>query len=249
MASALVRLRRHLASGAGLVALAGALAACSGSSHTAAKRVVATPPSPRSTTRAPTITAPVTLSSGRRRAPPTTRTTTAAPTSSSVLGPAPGAGLVQNSQPAQPAASPPTTAGGVDMDSAKAVAVATAKALWTVNAAKDKTPFAAEVRATAYMTRSYGDEIKDNPPQAGPGAQWQSWAQHQVVTAVKVVASQDSGAPLSSPTVAYLQYGVTVTPHGAQGWKGPADTYVEFIELSRPSATAPWLVADINTSA
>lgn len=122
------------------------------------------------------------------------------------------------------------------------------KALWTVNAVKDETPYAAELRATAYMTASYAAEVKDTPPQAAPGAQWQSWYDHHVVTTVRVVREYDSGAPVPTPSTAYLQYGVTVVPHGAHGWKGADSTYTEFVELARASSRASWLVAAVETS-
>ena len=156
--------------------------------------------------------------------------------------------LVQNSQPPPPPSDTPTTAASVDMARPTAVAVAAIKALWTVNAAKDETPFAAEARATAYMTPSYAAEIKDDPPQAAPGAQWQLWVDHHVVTSVKVVREYDSGGPVSTSSTAYLQYGVTVLPHGAHGWKGLDNTYTQFVELTRASSSAPWLVATMETS-
>lgn len=262
MASSLFRLRRCGGVGAALVTLVGAVAACSGSSHTASKPAVTTHPPvvtsrPDAGTTAPATSSFTTSSSSTTTTSTTTtslRRARSASTSSSVFTtttPLPGAttALVQNSQPTPPPGAPPTTAASVDMASPNAVAVAAIKALWTVNAAKDETPFAAEVRATVYMTPSYAAEIKGNPPQAAPGAQWQLWVDHHVVTSVKVVREYDAGGPVSTASTAYLQYGVTVVPRGTHGWKGADNTYTEFVELTRASSNAPWLVATVDTSA
>ncbi|MGA9854574.1 MAG: hypothetical protein WBR29_04785 [Gammaproteobacteria bacterium] len=134
------------------------------------------------------------------------------------------------------------------MGNPSSVAEATLRALWTVNAVADKSPYAAELRATAYMTPAYAAEVRATPPVAAPGAQWQSWVDHHVVTTVALLVEHDSGAPLSTSTTAYLQYGVTVTPHGAGGWTAPPNTLTEFVVLTRAGLRSPWLVSDINTS-
>jgi hypothetical protein len=98
------------------------------------------------------------------------------------------------------------------------------------------------------MTPAYAAEIRGTPPVAAPAAQWASWARRHAVTTVSLLAEHDSGAPLSSSTVDYLQYGVTITPHGAAGWAGTPNILTEFIVLTRKGSGAPWLISAINTS-
>jgi hypothetical protein len=260
MASPTVRLRRCAGATAAFIALASTLVACSGGSHTATKPVATTRPlvvtsRPIAATRAPTSSSSTITSATSSSAPalsaPTTTSAMRSSTSSTITtapSPATSIGLVLNSQPAPSLSAPPTMAASLRTAGPGAVAVAMIKALWTVNAVKDKTPYAAELRATAYMTASYAAEIKGTPPQAAPGAQWQSWFDHHVVTTVRAVREYDSGAPVSTPSTAYLQYGVTVVPHGAHGWKGADNTYTQFVELARASSRASWLVAAVEIS-
>ena len=126
-------------------------------------------------------------------------------TSAPPLRPPPARGtsttsVILNSQPTVTLAAPPARTPGVDMTNPVSVARAALTALWTVNAAADKSPYAAELRATAYMTSAYAAEIRATPPVAAAGAQWQAWVAHHVVTTVTLVAEHDWGAPPSTPT-------------------------------------------------
>jgi hypothetical protein len=218
---------------AGLLAVAALAASCGTSRPSASHETITEPPPATSPVSSAATTAP--------------STSTSAPSSTTVPA-SPGTSLVLNTQPPLPSTAPPAVSAGVDMQSSTAIAQVALKALWTVNAAADRSPFAAEVRATAYMTPAYAAEIRGAPPVAAPGAQWQSWVDHHVVTTVVLLAEHDSGAPLSTPNTAYLQYGVTITPHGTDGWTAPPNTLTEFVVLSRRGPRSPWRVSLINTS-
>jgi hypothetical protein len=185
---------------------------------------------------------------------PTTTTTgeqqssTSSTGSASVIGTSSPTSLVLNTQPPLSPTAAPKVAPGVNMGNPVSVARAALKALWTVNTAVDQSPYAAELSATPYMTPAYAAEIRGTPPVAAPGAQWDSWVRHHAVTNVSLLAEHDSGAPLSSSTVDYLQYWVTITPHGNHGWTSVPNTLVEFVVLTRSGLSSLWLVSDVNTT-
>lgn len=229
------------------VVLAGLLASC-GISH----GTVSPPSSSSSTFRPPTrptsssaVTTDQAVPVPSTTTPGLVETTTGSTTSNS---PSPSSSLVLNTQPPLPAGPAPTAEPGLDMANPNVVAEAAVRTLWTVNVVKDETPYAAEVRATAYMTPPYAAQIRANPPVAAPGAQWQLWYEHHVVTTVRLVPEHDSGAPLSSATTAYEEYWVTITPHGNHGWTSVPNTLVEFVVLTRSGLSSPWLVSDVNTT-
>jgi hypothetical protein len=153
-----------------------------------------------------------------------------------------------NTQPKVTLPAPSSRGPGVDMDDANSVAQAALKVLWTVNAVVDKSPYAAELRATVFVTPAYAAEIRSTAPLAAPGAQWRAWVVHHVTTTVRLFTEHDSGAPPSTSTTVYLQYGVTVTPHGVHGWKAAPDSYTEFVVVTKWTVSPRWSVSRIETS-
>ena len=94
-------------------------------------------------------------------------------TSAPPLRPPPARGtsttsVILNSQPTVTLAAPPARTPGVDMTNPASVARAALTALWTVDAAADKSPYAAELRATAYMTSAVrGRDPSHSPSRRG----------------------------------------------------------------------------------
>jgi len=120
--------------------------------------------------------------------------------------------------------------------------------LWSVDTTKDASTFEAQVRASAYCTMAYASELRQSP-KAPPDGTWSLWASHRAYTTVSVAAGlPESGGPIATPTEAYAQDVATVTPVGRDGWSGSAQTWVEFVELTRPTASSGWRVAAVETA-
>jgi len=160
--------------------------------------------------------------------PRTTTTTTAPTTTATTTAPTPSYGSVDRSNPS-------------------AVAVAMIEATFTSNTTKDKTPQDATRRSAIWYTPTAAAQLLAQQPTGPVGAQWLAWTAHKAVTAVAVTPNSDPGAPQDTPTVAYRQYAVQVTPHGAGGWTTPPDLYVCFVTLTRTDPSAPWQVATLQT--
>ena len=122
------------------------------------------------------------------------------------------------------------------------------RALWTLDTTEDAGPFAAQVRASAYCTPDYATELRRSRPGSPPDGTWTLWASHRVATTVAIAASPESGGPVDTPTAAYVDDVATVTPLGRDGWSGPAETWVEFVTLTRSSTSAGWLVSGLETA-
>ena len=142
----------------------------------------------------------------------------------------------------------PSPAPGVDLHSATAVADAEVTATWTVDTTVDTSWYAAELRATAYMTKSYATSIRQNPPASGPGATWTTWATHQAATVVAITTEDDPGGPTDTTTSAYRKVLATVTPHGTGGWTEPPEVWATFVVLIRSAQGAPWQVSTTETT-
>ena len=155
--------------------------------------------------------------------------------------------VVLNTPPAEAAPLPPRPA-GVDWSNPADVAAGMLRALWTLDTTEDAGPFAAQVRASAYCTPGYASELRRSRPGSPPDGTWTLWASHQVATTVAIAASPESGGPVNTPTAAYVDDVATVTPLGRDGWSGPAETWVEFVTLTRSSTSAGWLVSGLETA-
>jgi len=142
----------------------------------------------------------------------------------------------------------PSPAPGVDLHSATAVADAEVTATWTVDTTVDTSWYAAELRATAYMTKSYATSIRQNPPASGPGAMWLTWATHQATAAAAITTEDDPGGPIDTTTSAYRKVLATVTPHGTGGWTEPPEVWATFVVLIRSAQGAPWQVSTTETT-
>ncbi|MER6733786.1 hypothetical protein [Streptomyces puniciscabiei] len=127
----------------------------------------------------------------------------------------------------------------VDDHDATAVGKAIAVTTWTFDTKIDNTPADAQRRTTGWLTADYAKTVSTAQPVAAPDASWTAMADHHGYTTVTVRQAHDT-APKDTPTEAYRQFEVTVTPHGRDGWKGPAETWVEWIHLVRSGTGDPW---------
>ncbi|MFH8337767.1 hypothetical protein [Streptomyces sp. AM6-12] len=127
----------------------------------------------------------------------------------------------------------------VDENDATSVAKAIAVTTWTFDTRIDTTQVDAQRRTARWLTPGYARSIENAQPVAAPDASWTAMAEHHGYTTATARQAHDT-APQDTPTEAYRQFEVTVTPHGRDGWKGPAETWVEWIHLVRTRTGEPW---------
>ena len=128
-----------------------------------------------------------------------------------------------------------------------AVAEAAVITSWTMTTGSDTSQYQAELRAAPFLTPAYLAALKASPPVAAPGAQWTLWASRDAQTTVSAVP-EAAGQPADTGTTADRQFGITVTPHGDNGWTGAPVTATVFVTLARAGPGQPWLVSGIQVS-
>jgi hypothetical protein len=128
-----------------------------------------------------------------------------------------------------------------------AVSKAVVTIQWTMDTTIDTSQYQAEMRSAPFLTPSYLAILKAHPPVAAPGAQWNEWSSHRSYTTVATLAEHDD-QPADTATEARRQWGITVTPHGRDGWHGIPTTATVFVTMSRSGPGSPWRVSAITVS-
>lgn len=175
------------------------------------------------------------------------------PVSSAVARPSPGSA---RSTPAPrglaaapvPAASLPVPLPGpasVSYTDPTAVSRAAIIIQWTMDTITDTSQYQAELRSAPFLTPAYLAQLMANPPTAAPGYQWDQWTAHRAYTTVSLVA-EPAEQPPDTASTADRQWGITVTPHGTDGWTGEPLTATVFALLTRGGPGQPWLVSAIS---
>jgi hypothetical protein len=179
------------------------------------------------------------------------------PTVAGPGGAGPTAGASGGSTPAAPEPLP-SGPGGVlpvalpqlsSVDGQDPVAVSRAAVIieWTMDTVTDSSQYQAELRSGPFLTPAYLASLRENPPVAAPGAQWDEWSAHRAWTTV-VARPEFDDQPPDSPVVALRQWGITVTPHGAGGWTGTPVQQTVFVTMTRTLVSQPWRVSAIQVS-
>lgn len=138
--------------------------------------------------------------------------------------------------------------GDVDRTDATAVSKAALTALSTYDTAIDRSRNDAgrRVAAAGWCTAPYAAQLKAAANQAAPGGSWSTWTQHKAYTKATLQETAEAGRPQDTATTAYRQWTITVTPHGRDGWIGPAETSAAFVELTRAAAGQPWHLNSVS---
>ncbi|AWI31252.1 hypothetical protein [Streptomyces tirandamycinicus] len=137
---------------------------------------------------------------------------------------------------------------GIDQTDAGAVSRGALTALMTYDTITDDSRTEASIRTAdaGWCTPAFAAQLRSATTHAGPGATWTSWTQHRAYTTVALTAADEAGRPADTPTTAYRQWIVAITPHGRDGWKGPAEEYTAFVELTRAQAGALWRLSSLS---
>ncbi|GAA4140855.1 hypothetical protein [Actinomadura keratinilytica] len=152
----------------------------------------------------------------------------------------------------RPTASAKTPEGGlpdpkdVDQRDATAVARAAVTVMWTVDSAIDRGQRDAYLRACPYLTPDYAARVA---AEQAVGPLPQQWRDHRAYAEVRLELRQPEGdLDPDTPTMAYRQWQVTVTPTGRDEWKGRTVRAIAFVTLTRASPRDPWRVARVSTA-
>ncbi|NEC96840.1 hypothetical protein G3I57_16195 [Streptomyces albidoflavus] len=132
--------------------------------------------------------------------------------------------------------------GDVDQDDAGAVAHGALTALHTYDTTRDTSRHQAALRTAdaGWCTRTYAAQLRKAAPRSAPGATWTTWADHQAVVRPRLTPADEAGKPADTDRLAYRQWIVTLTPRGADDWKGPEEDLLVAATLTRTSPAAPW---------
>jgi hypothetical protein len=169
----------------------------------------------------------------------------ASPSTSASAGTAASSGLAAAPVPAASLPVSLPNPGSVSYADPTEVSRATVIIQWTMDTVTDSSQYQAELRSAPFLTSAYLAQLTANPPVAAPGYQWDQWAAHRAYTTVSLVAEHDD-PPADTPTTAYRQWGITVTPHGTGGWTGAPLEATVFVLITRPGAGQRWLVSAIS---
>lgn len=120
----------------------------------------------------------------------------------------------------------------INPDNADQVALAGVTALLSSNTTIDADANATFWRNRAWLTDAFARQVRDAPPIAGPGAQWNTWAAHRAVLHVATTVGGDEHPP-DTATTAWRQIIATITPTGPGGWHAAAFTRAVFVALTR----------------
>ncbi|MET4926986.1 hypothetical protein P3L51_32315 [Streptomyces sp. PSRA5] len=135
----------------------------------------------------------------------------------------------------------------VDRTDADAVSRGALTSLWTFDAATDRGPHDAGLRAAdaGWLTRAYADRLRAHRPPV-PDAQWREWVEHRAYTTVALTKAEDAARPPGTETEAWRQWIVTATPSGNGRWKGEPVIVVVYVHLTRTVVGEPWRVANVT---
>ena len=153
-------------------------------------------------------------------------------------GPPPAPAPAPNQHP--PVVVSPEVA-GVDRQNPEAVAHTAVRLWFSIDATRDRGWSDGLARAGPLLTPDYARNAATAPIR--PSAQWQEWASHHAHTEVQVTDSPEDRPP-DTPQLARRGYEVTITPVGADQWRGPPQNMVALATLVRSGPG--WQVAEIT---
>ena len=128
--------------------------------------------------------------------------------------------------------SPPSDP-GLDYHDPTAVCLRFADAVYRRDTRTDTSAQAAYRRAAAYLTPELAAAVAAQPD--GRDAQWTTWRAHRAATSptVSAVAPDGDARPADTSNEAYRDAWVTLTPVGADGWRGRPETHLVQCTLRR----------------
>lgn len=153
--------------------------------------------------------------------------------------------------PSLPAGKPGTARGqidprGVDRTSADQVAAAFGNALVAVDTNIDNRPNDAATRAATYATPELMAAMTASAPISNPDAAWTTLQAHHGWTSV--VSTPARTARPDAPTEVWRAVTTTAQPHGEDAWTGTTTQLTWTVQLTRPTSTGPWQIAQYEES-
>ncbi|MEN3308872.1 MAG: hypothetical protein V7603_5074 [Micromonosporaceae bacterium] len=151
---------------------------------------------------------------------------------------------VHGAASARPSVSPPTDP-NTDYRNPGAVCLRFAAAVYRRDTAADPSAQTAYRRAMAYATGELATALAAQPDAID--TQWAQWQAHRVSTEPAVTAVVDAdGQPADGVADAYRAARATVTPVGADRWRGPTEVHLVHCTLHRDGGG--WRIAGYDLS-
>ncbi|MCA2180947.1 hypothetical protein LDL08_32680 [Nonomuraea glycinis] len=116
--------------------------------------------------------------------------------------------------------------------------------MWRIDTTTDSDQRDAVLRAAGWLSPAYLADLRAGS-QVGTDAAWTGWAAHHARTEPSLIAGRDQRQP-DTATHADRQWRLTVTPIGADGWRGRPLTMTVFVALQRDRRSAPWRVVAVT---
>jgi len=116
--------------------------------------------------------------------------------------------------------------------------------MWRIDTTTDRDQRDAVLRAAGWLSPAYLADLRAGS-QVGTDAAWTGWAAHRARTEPSLIAGRDQRQP-DTATHADRQWRLTVTPIGADGWRGRPLTMTVFVALQRDRRSAPWRVVAVT---
>ena len=132
----------------------------------------------------------------------------------------------------------------IDQRDADAVSAAVLTTMWRIDTTTDRDQRDAVLRAAGWLSPAYLADLRAGS-QVGTDAAWTGWAAHRARTEPSLIAGRDQRQP-DTATHADRQWRLTVTPIGADGWRGRPLTMTVFVALQRDRRSAPWRVVAVT---
>ncbi|MFD7548337.1 hypothetical protein [Streptomyces sp. NPDC059816] len=111
----------------------------------------------------------------------------------------------------------------------------------------DAGPHDATLRALRYFTEKRAAAEREYRSAAGPGAEWNTWAEHQAWTKSTARLQVDADHPEDTAHQAFRRIAISCTVRGRDGWNGTGPRAHAYVTLQRSSGGDPWRISKIVT--
>ncbi|HSA51320.1 MAG TPA: hypothetical protein VLH10_14600 [Yinghuangia sp.] len=146
-----------------------------------------------------------------------------------------------------PALAPPVPE-QVDFQDPVAVSRAAVVVMWTSDTTKDSRPGDAMLRAEPYLSQELNEAARTAQSIERLPPDWVEMSERQGRTVVTATLADEKGKPPDTPTEAYHAWSLTVSPIGADGWRGVPENITVFVTLARSMVGQPWQVTNYQLS-
>lgn len=135
--------------------------------------------------------------------------------------------------------------GAVDDSDPTSVSKVWAEMTYSYDTKYDTSPHDAVLRAVRWCSKRKAAAERSYQAAGGPGAEWNTWAQHRAWTTVTVSIELEDDSPQDTEKVAHRSLVVEGKAHGRDGWTGHGPRLTAYTKLVRSAVGEPWRVDDV----